>query len=116
MRFKPPNGVGLALDAGVVRGGGYLYLDYDKGEYAGALELVFSGFLAVKAIGLINTRMPDGSDGFSLLIVVTAEFGTPIQLGFGFTLVGLGGLLGLNRTMVLEELAQGRRHRARSTA
>jgi len=105
--FKPPNGIGLALDAGVVRGGGYLYLDFEKGEYAGALELVFSGFLAVKAIGLISTQMPDGSDGFSLLIVVTAEFGMPIQLGYGFTLIGLGGLMGLNRSMALEELADG---------
>lgn len=107
VRFKPPSGVGLVLDAGVVRGGGYLYFDFDKGEYAGALELTFSGLFAVKAIGIINTRMPDGSDGFSLLIIITAEFGTPIQLGFGFTLIGLGGLLGLNRTMMLEELAEG---------
>jgi uncharacterized protein DUF6603 len=105
--FKPPSGVGLAIDAGIVKGGGYLYLDYEKGEYAGALELVFSGFLALKAIGLITTRMPDGSDGFSLLIIITAEFGTPIQLGFGFTLNGVGGLLGLNRSMRLEELAEG---------
>ena len=52
--FKPPNGVGLSIDAGVVKGGGYLYLDYEKGEYAGALELVFSGFLALKAIGIIT--------------------------------------------------------------
>ena len=105
--FKPPNGVGLSLDAGVVRGGGYLYLDFEKGEYAGALELVFSGFLSLKAIGIINTKMPDGSAGFSLLIVITAEFGTPLQLGFGFTLIGVGGLLGLNRTMRLDELAEG---------
>lgn len=105
--FKPPNGVGLALDAGVVKGGGYLYLDYDKGEYAGALELTFTGLFAVKAIGIIQTKMPDGSDGFSLIVIITAEFGTPIQLGFGFTLVGLGGLLGLNRTMRLDELAEG---------
>ena len=27
--FKPPNGVGLSIDAGVVKGGGYLYLDPD---------------------------------------------------------------------------------------
>ena len=107
VHFKPPQGVGLALDAGVVRGGGYLYFDFDKGEYAGALELTFSGLFAVKAIGIINTKMPDGSDGFSLLIIITAEFGTPIQLGFGFTLIGLGGLIGLNRTMMLEELAEG---------
>lgn len=107
LAFKPPSGVGLSLDAGVVRGGGYLFFDYEKGEYAGALELVFSGIIAVKAIGLISTKMPDGSDGFSLLVIVTAEFGTPFQLGFGFTLIGLGGLLGLNRTMMLEVLAEG---------
>ena len=46
--FRPPNGVGLAVDAGVVKGGGYLYLDFDKGEYAGALELTFSGFLSLR--------------------------------------------------------------------
>lgn len=107
LKFKPPNGVGLALDAGVIRGGGYLYLDFEKGEYAGALELTFSGFLSLKAIGLISTRMPDGSPGFSLLIIITVEFGTPFQLGYGFTLNGVGGLLGLNRTMRLDELAEG---------
>ena len=51
--------------------------------------------------------MPDGSPGFSLLIIITAEFGTGIQLGFGFTLLGVGGLLGLNRTMRLQPLVDG---------
>ena len=51
--------------------------------------------------------MPDGSPGFSLLIVITAEFGSGIQLGFGFVLVGVGGLLGLNRTMNLQALMEG---------
>ncbi|MDZ4702176.1 MAG: DUF6603 domain-containing protein [Rhodothermales bacterium] len=105
--FKPPNGVGLAIDAGVVKGGGYLYFDFEKEEYAGALELEFSGFLTLKAIALITTRMPDGSSGFSLLIVITAEFGTGLQLGFGFTLLGVGGILGLNRRMNLDPLVEG---------
>lgn len=105
--FKPPNGVGLSVDAGVVKGGGYLYFDFDREEYAGALELVFSGFLNLKAIGLITTKMPDGSKNFSLLIIITAEFGTGLQLGFGFTLLGVGGLIGLNRTMRLQPLAEG---------
>ncbi|MDT7827760.1 hypothetical protein RQM65_03660 [Pricia sp. S334] len=105
--FKPPNGVGLSVDAGVVKGGGYLFFDFDKGEYAGALELTFSEIVSLKAIGLITTKMPDGSDGFSLIIIITAEFGTGIQLGFGFTLLGVGGLLGLNRTMRLDALAEG---------
>ncbi len=105
--FKPPNGVGLSLDAGVVKGGGYLFFDFDREEYAGALELVFSGVINLKAIGLITTKMPDGSKGFSLLIIITAEFGTGIQLGFGFTLIGVGGLIGLNRTMRLQPLMEG---------
>ena len=54
--FKPPNGVGLAIDAGVVKGGGYLFFDFDKGEYAGALELTIADFLSLKAIGLITTQ------------------------------------------------------------
>jgi hypothetical protein len=105
--FKPPNGVGLSIDAGAVSGGGYLYFDFDKEEYAGVLELDLSGIVSVTAVGLITTRMPDGSKGFSLLLIITAEFGSPIQLGFGFTLSGVGGLLGLNRTMRLEEIAKG---------
>lgn len=105
--FKPPNGVGLSVDAGVVKGGGYLFLDYDNGEYAGALELTFSEIISLKAIGIITTKMPDGSDGFSLLIIITAEFGAGFQLGFGFVLLGVGGLLGLNRRMNLQPLAEG---------
>lgn len=108
--FKPPNGVGLSLDAGVVRGGGYLFFDFEREEYAGALQLVFSGFINLSAVGMITTRMPDGSRGFSLLIIITAEFGTGIQLGFGFTLLGVGGLIGLNRTMRLEPLMEGVRN------
>ena len=105
--FKPPSGIGLSIDAGVVKGGGYLYLDIEKEEYSGALELVISDFLTLKAIGLITTRMPDGSRGFSLLVIITSEFGSPIQLGFGFTLSGVGGLLGLHRTMRLQPLSEG---------
>ncbi|MEM7572031.1 MAG: DUF6603 domain-containing protein [Bacteroidota bacterium] len=105
LKFKPPTGVGLSLDAGVIKGGGYLYIDADRGEYAGALELTFSEWIALKAIGLISTRLPDGSKGFSLLIIVTVEFGSGIQLGFGFTLIGVGGLLGLNRRTDIDALS-----------
>lgn len=105
--LRPPNGVGLAVDAGIVKGGGYLFFDFDREEYAGALELVFSEWIALKAIGLITTRLPDGSKGFSMIIIVTVEFGSGIQLGFGFTLLGVGGLLGLNRTVNIEPLALG---------
>lgn len=110
LRFKPPSGVGLAINAGVVRGGGYLFIDAERGEYAGALELTFAEFLSLKAIGIITTKKPDGSDGFSLLVIITAEFGTGLQLGFGFTLLGVGGLLGLNRTVQFDALIAGVRN------
>jgi hypothetical protein len=109
--FMPPNGVGLSLDAGGFTGGGFLMFDQAKGEYAGALELDFKGIISVKAIGIINTKMPDGSQGFSLLILISAEF-TPIQLSFGFTLNGIGGIIGLNRTLVVSALADGIRTNA----
>lgn len=105
-RFKPPTGIGLSISGGGFTGGGFLRFDRDKGEYAGALELAFAEVIDLKAIGILNTRMPDGSEGFSLLVIITAEF-APIQLGFGFTLIGVGGLLGVNRTVLYEPLRLG---------
>ncbi|MGH8196274.1 MAG: DUF6603 domain-containing protein [Woeseiaceae bacterium] len=105
--FQPPKGVGLAVDAGPVKGGGYLFFDFDREEYAGALELVFSEWIALRAVGLITTRLPDGSKGFSMLIIITVEFGSGIQLGFGFTLLGVGGLIGVNRTVNIQPLTDG---------
>ena len=72
--FKPPNGVGLSIDAGAVKGGGYLYFDYDKEEYAGVLELTFSEIISLKAIGLITTRMPDLSDSSRISLIPSIRF------------------------------------------
>lgn len=102
--FQPPNGIGLSIDVGAVVGGGYLFLDFEKEEYAGVLELSIANFISAKAIGLITTKMPDGRKGFSMLIIITVEFNPAFQLGYGFTLVGVGGLLGLNRTMLLDPM------------
>jgi len=104
--FQPPRGVGLSIDGGALKGGGFLSLDAEKGEYIGALEFSFQDVVTLKAIGIINTKLPDGSKGFALLILITAEF-VPIQLGFGFTLIGVGGLLALNRTLDLDALRTG---------
>lgn len=104
--FKPPTGFGMVIDAGAVTGGGYLYLDPDAGRYAGILQLEIAGVVSVTAIGLLDTVMPDGSEGFSLLFIVAGEF-PPIQLGYGFTLNGVGGLAGINRTIVTQALQDG---------
>ncbi len=107
LAFKPPTGVGISVDAGIVSGGGYLYFDAAHGQYAGAIQLLFADFVTLSAIGLIDTRLPDGSAGFSLLIIISADFGSGIQLGFGFTLNAVGGLLAVNRAMLLQPLMDG---------
>lgn len=104
--FRPPKGAGLTVDAGMIKGGGYLRFDPAAGEYVGALELSFQGVIDLKAFGIINTKFPDGHKGFAFLVLVTAEF-APIQLGFGFTLLGVGGLLSLNRTLDTAALMAG---------
>ena len=104
--FKPPNGIGLALDAGLISGGGYLFIDEANHRYAGVLECSIADTVQVKIIGVIDTVLPDGAPGFSMLLVITTDF-PPIQLGFGFTLDGVGGVGGVNRTMSLDALRAG---------
>ena len=104
--FKPPEGIGLAVDGGGFKGGGFLGFEPDNDRYVGFLELEYKETVAIKALGLLTTQLPDGGDGFSLLIIITTEF-TPIQLGLGFTLNGVGGMLGLNRTANVERLRTG---------
>ncbi|HJR68343.1 MAG TPA: DUF6603 domain-containing protein [Gemmatimonadaceae bacterium] len=104
--FKPPDGVGLAINAEAIKGGGYLLIDRENERYAGMLNLAF-GEISLTAIGLITTRMPDGSKGFSLLAIIAVTFDPAITLGYGFFLKGVGGLLGFNRTMNLEAIERG---------
>lgn len=104
--FKPPKGLGLVIDASVVKGGGYLMFDPDQGQYAGAVELTVQNQFSLTAIGILNTKFPDGSEGYSFLIIITAQF-PPIGLGFNFWLNGVGGLLGLHRSMDTDRLRAG---------
>jgi hypothetical protein len=108
--FKPPDGLGLTLDMEVVSGGGFLAFDERLQQYVGAVDLEFAQGIRVQGIGILSTRAPDGGPGFSLLVLASAEFAVPIELGFGISLVALGGLVGLNRTMNvpgLQALARG---------
>lgn len=100
--FKPPSGMGLVLDTGVVKGGGYLYIDPERGEYAGVLELKLFE-IGVKAIAILTTESPAG---WSLLLMIYGQF-PPIQLSWGFTLTGVGGLIGVQHTLDTDALSQG---------
>jgi hypothetical protein len=105
--FKPPTGVGIKVNAPAVSGGGFLFLDYEKGQYAGFLQLTLEGKVTVKAIGIIFTRLPDGKKGFSFLILITVEDFKPIPLGLGFMLTAIGGLVAINRTVDQDVLREG---------
>jgi hypothetical protein len=104
--FKPPNGLGLEIDAGPASGGGYISFDPAQGQYAGVLQVSILDVVQVEVIGVIDTIMPDGSSGFSFVLIITFDL-PPIQLGFGFTLNGVGGLGGVNRTINTTALQAG---------
>ncbi len=102
--FEPPKGIGLALAVGSVKGGGFLYFDKVKGEYAGVLEIKIKS-VTLKAIGILTTKPPGGAEDYSLLIVLFGEFSTP--LGWGFYLTGAGGMIGIRHGVNGEALRGG---------
>src|SRR5262249_39366199 len=106
--FKPPTGIGLSIDThGVVSGGGTLIHDPVQRLYAGTVQPSLADAFTVTAFGLIATRMPDGSPGYSLIVFITAEDFRPIPLGMGFTLQGIGGMIAVNRTFDQDVLRAG---------
>ncbi len=106
LRFKPPTGIGLSIDASLVVGGGFISFDPEKGEYSGILQLEIADRISVKAIGILTTRMPGGAKGYSFVALIFAQ-GFAIQLGLGFALTGIGGLLAINRTFDEDALRGG---------
>jgi hypothetical protein len=108
IRFKPPSEIGFVVDAKLIEGGGFLSFDPASGNYFGVAFLTLKRKFEIKAIGIIQTRMPDGSEGFSFLLIVTFELPTT-QPGMGFRLEGIGGLVGIHRTIDREALVVGMR-------
>lgn len=106
--FVPPSGIGLSVQVqGVLSGGGFLFRDAAQSLYAGAMQLSLHELITLKAFGLIATRLPDGSRGYSLLVFITVEDFRPLPLGLGFTLNGIGGMLAIHRSFDLAVLRQG---------
>lgn len=97
--LKAPTGIGLVLDTGLVRGGGFL--GQRSGGYGGALQLRL-GPVEVKAVGLLTLE-----PSFALVVVMSVEFFPPIDLTFGFTLNAVGGVVGIEHRLDLEALRAG---------
>ena len=62
-----------------------------KEQYAGVLQLELLGS-SRSAVGL-HHEDAGWFQGFSLLVIISVRFDPGIQLGYGFSLNGLGGLL-----------------------
>ncbi|MFN8204007.1 MAG: DUF6603 domain-containing protein [Solirubrobacteraceae bacterium] len=107
--FKAPDGLGLSIDSSTLRLGGFLLVDEAHGRYVGAVEIAIVEKFSLVAIGIITTKNPDGTPGFSLLFLLAITFPVPIPLGYGFFFAGAGGLLGLNRGIDLDRLRLGLR-------
>jgi hypothetical protein len=102
LAFKPPTGLGIGIDVeGIITGGGFLWID--DGHYAGGAALQMFG-VGLTVIGIVQTELPGNPEGWSVFLSVIADF-TPVPLGFGFVLSGVGGFMGLHRT--LDEVALG---------
>jgi hypothetical protein len=103
--FVPPRGIGFAIVSDVASGGGYVEADPDAGRYAGVLDVEILD-VGLTATGILATQMPDGSEGWSLFFSLAATF-TALPLGFGFTLNGVGGLIGIHRGLDADALGDG---------
>ncbi len=93
--FEPPSGIAIKIDAPSVSGGGFIQKASQSNSnprYQGALSLKIAEF-TVTAYGIYE-KTPAGNVSF--VIVIGARF-PGIQLGFGFSLTGIGGLIGINR-------------------
>ena len=99
--FEPPHGIGVGVDLGVVSGGGYLDIDVEAGSYDGVIDLEVLG-VGVCAVAIIDTKLPD-VDGWSMFFALFLDLPS-IQLGFGFTLNGVGGVAGINRAIDVDAL------------
>ncbi|MFH8838487.1 DUF6603 domain-containing protein [Streptomyces sp. NPDC017868] len=86
----PPSGLGLSLAAGPARGSGFLERRGD--EYRGALGLAL-GVVDVRAFAILQPSEP------SLLVALSALFTPAIELGLGFTLNAVGGIVGIGHAI-----------------
>lgn len=94
----------LELDLPVVQGAGEL-LELGPGEYAGVLSVTLPP-LSATAFGVLG--LPAADRDLSFLLIVGATFPPPgIQLGFGFAVSGLGGVVGVNRRIDRDALMRG---------
>jgi hypothetical protein len=98
-----PDGAGVDLDLPLVRAAGALRTTPD-GQYSGRLTASIPP-LSATAFGVLAPPSPPKRPFFSFLAMIGATFPPPgIQVGFGFAVSGIGGVVGVNRRSDREAL------------
>jgi hypothetical protein len=94
-----PDGAGVELALPVVTGAGTVR-HVPSGEYSGLLALTIPP-MSAQAFGVLHL------DPFSFLVILSATFPPPgVQIGFGFAVTGVGGIVGVGRRVDAQDLAQ----------
>ncbi len=97
-----PTGIGLKLDWGPVKGGGFFSYDEQLDRYSGAVEIGLGSKWALRGVGFCEPprdQPPTGAfqatrDRTTTLVTATFEQDIPSP---GFTVSGIGFLFGLHR-------------------
>jgi hypothetical protein len=96
-----PTGLGLDLDLPVISGGGFLD-NTGPGAYGGVLNVELLD-VSIDAFGLL--QLPVDGLPLSFVAIISVEFPFPgIQLEFGFSLNGVGGIVAVNRRLDVPSL------------
>ena len=104
--FVPPKGIGVSIDIGPVKGGGFLFFDPPHRTYGGVLEAslaLCSKGIQIKAAGVLR----ETDDGWSFVVIVSAQFEPGIEIFLGLTLDGVGGMVGINVSVDVGKLQSG---------
>jgi len=106
MEFVAPRGIGVLIDIPPVKGGGFLFFDPAHRTYGGVLEASLSlcqKGIQIKAAGVLR----ETDDGWSFVVIVSAQFDPAIEIFLGLTLDGVGGMVGINVSVDVGKLQAG---------
>lgn len=91
--FRPPTGLAINFAGGPAAGGGALdYQPQPHPRLSGGLGLKM-GIVQVAALSILE----ESQGTYSMMTLLSGRFAPGIQLGFGFAITGMGGLIGINR-------------------
>ena len=99
--FKFPEGIGVAIDCDVVKGGALIGYDDEKKELFGAMELT-----VLEKFGVSAMLMMTFGDNFSMVAMLSTRFTPGIPLGMGFSLTAIGGMFGLHRMLDYDSIRE----------